>query len=301
MENVYVKLRAKESSPLERIHTIKDFRLLEEEEKEKSKKKDEGFVTLFERFHKKNQKERMPLKMLILGKPGSGKTTLMKWIALQCLKEKSGFFSRFVPVFLSLKDLGGDPDGTFRKKNIGTLTAELLEKENISMTSFFEGQFKANRLLFLLDGLDEIGDEKTRRDVIQWIQKQYIAQNSVIITSRFSGINPKEGLTFRDEIPVFTVQDFQEEDVHAFLQNWYRAIDLAVGGERGTQKTVEEAEKKSDDLIASIKKFKNLAELAVNLQAFYQHRQCGNLFRGDHREFIGKKVLETIFFLGRLY
>ncbi len=254
LENIYVKLRAKKSH----------YSWPENLEEPHFKEKDEDFVTVFNQLHQQNQDGRMPLKMLILGKPGSGKTTLMKWITLQCLKDKSGFFSRFVPVFLSLNDLGGDPAGTFRKKNIGSLVVDLLEKENISIDSFFEEQFKSNRLLFLLDGLDEIGDEKTRREVIQWIQKQYIAQNSVIITSRFSGINPKEGLAFRDEIPVFTVQDFQEEDVHAFLQNWYRAIELAVAGGRGTQKAVEEAEKKSGDLIATIKKFKNLAELAVN-------------------------------------
>ncbi|UCH95515.1 MAG: NACHT domain-containing protein [Candidatus Aminicenantes bacterium] len=123
--------------------------------------------------------------MLILGHPGSGKTTLMKWIALQCLKpENKEFFSQFTPVFISLKYLGGDPDNTFRKKSIGNLIVDFFEKENISVDLFIGNQMKDNRLLFLLDGLDEIGDEKIRREVIDWIQKQYIYQNSLIVVMK---------------------------------------------------------------------------------------------------------------------
>lgn len=269
LENIYVNLRAIESLPIERFRDIKDFErlALAVEKENKPKKKDKDFVTLFKRLYRQKQKERQALRMLILGHPGSGKTTLMKWIALQCLKTgENVFFSLFTPVFISLKDLGRDPDNTFRKKNIVNLVIDHLEKENISAASFLDEQMKANRLLFLLDGLDEIGDEKIRREAIDWIQKQYIYNNSLIVTSRFSGIDEAEGLKFRDEMPVFEIRDFDMKDIDAFLQNWYRNVEIAVAGERDMQKAIEEGDKKHRELIAIIRddRHKSLRELAVN-------------------------------------
>jgi DNA replication protein DnaC/TolA-binding protein len=183
LENIYVKLRARESLPAARFHAIANFERLANRLKDTGEIEDEDFAALFERLYHQYQLGLRSLQMLILGKPGSGKTTLMKWIALQCLKESKPFFSQFLPVFISLRELGNDPDNTFRQKSIIILSYELTEKENISMESFFDRYFKTNRLLFLLDGLDEIGDENIRREIIEWIQNQYVGLNTLIITS----------------------------------------------------------------------------------------------------------------------
>jgi hypothetical protein len=267
LEKVYVKLRARESLPVERFRTIAEFKRMVEEGPNKPGKKYKDFVTLYKQLHKQKQEESEALRMLILGHPGSGKTTLMKWTALQCLKpENKEFFSQFTPVFISLKYLGSDPDNTFRKKNIGNLIVDFFEKENISVDLFIGNQMKANRLLFLLDGLDEIGDEQIRREVIDWIQRQYIYQNSLIVTSRFSGLDKAKGLKFREEIPVFEIQNFEMNDVEDFLQIWYRNVEIAVGGKLNMQKAIEEGEKRFNELIKIMKddRYENIRELAVN-------------------------------------
>ncbi|MCP5054074.1 MAG: NACHT domain-containing protein, partial [bacterium] len=268
LETVYVKLRAKESFRLDHYRSIADFKQLDEE-KAPEQETDDDFVTVFGKLHRQCTGKREPLTAVILGHPGSGKTTLMKWIALQCAKPvKEGVFSAFIPVFIPLKDLGRDPEGTYRKKNIRQLTVDRLNHADVPV-SFLDGAFENNRLLFLLDGLDEVADENLRREVIQWIETQNIRKNSLLVTSRFSGLQEARGLKFKDAVPVFSVRDFDIADIEGFLENWYKAIEVAVAGEVDEKETaiaVEKGENQFEDLMNTIKdeSYENLRQLAVN-------------------------------------
>jgi hypothetical protein len=266
LENIYIRLRGRKSLPARRFQGVTDFARLANGIIGASESEDEDISILFEGLYHQKQLGLTPLRMLILGQPGSGKTTLMKWISLQCLKEENNFFYQFVPVYISLRELGNDPDNTYRTKSLFTLAMELMARENVSVESFFDSHFKANRVLFLLDGLDEIGDENKRREVVEWIENQYIGMNTIITTSRFSGLNEAENVKFSEEIPVLTIQDFKIEDVELFLRNWYCNIETAAAGERSTREAIEEGEKKYRDLIGIIKDehYTSLRELAVN-------------------------------------
>ncbi len=265
LEQVYVKLRAKKSYRWVDYQTIEDFKELD---KEKTKEVDEDFVTVFENLHGEYTRKRDPLKLVILGQPGSGKTTLMKWIALQCACSGETVFGGFIPVFIPLKVFAGDPDKAFKTKNIRDLTVDLLKGDNLS-SSFFDEQFEANKIIFLLDGLDEVADETIRKDVIQWIENQNIRKNALLVTSRFSGLQEAKGLKFHDAVPVFTVQDFDIADIERFLENWYKNIEVAVAGNADkdeTEQAIKKGKKQYEDLMEIIKddNYENLRQLAVN-------------------------------------
>jgi len=268
LEEVYVRLRAKKSLSKKLYHSIADFQELEKEKGTKEKE-DHDFINVFTKLHSESKEKQEPLKAIILGHPGSGKTTLMKWIALQCaFKTSQSEFNHFIPVFIPLKDLGRDPDNTFRKKNILELTQDQLNHETVS-PSFVKDLFETNQLIFLLDGLDEVAEEGVRREVIEWIEKQNIRKNSLLVTSRFSGLQESKGLKFHDAIPVFTILDFDIDDIQRFLKKWYINIEIAIRGCEGIQERAE-AEKKGkkgyEDLIDTIKndQYENLRKLAIN-------------------------------------
>jgi len=96
-------------------HTIADFKLPGEERartdgkgwKEKTagpgRLRGDDFTVVFESIYNEAVQKQEPLKMVILGQPGSGKTTLMKWIALQAAQPANSpgnIFSRFIPVLI---------------------------------------------------------------------------------------------------------------------------------------------------------------------------------------------------------
>lgn len=164
--------------------------------------------------------------LMVLGRPGTGKSTLLKKIGLEALKfssqtncdrsigDKLGFAHCSLPVFIQLRDF---------KPNETKLEQLISEEFNIckfpAAQRFTETALQEGKLLILLDGLDEIS-AKDRNAAIQSIQDfvDKYNENRFIITSRLASY--KGGLTsFND---VFIV-DFDEQQIKNFIGKWFQA------------------------------------------------------------------------------
>lgn len=165
-------------------------------------------------------------KLMVLGKPGAGKTTFLKYLAMQCIEGK--FLTNRVPLFIILKDFAQDP----KQLDVLQYIAQQLFVCGIHNSSVKAEQlFKQGKALILLDGLDEVKEEDTKRILRQTreISEQFHT-NQFVITCRIAA---KE-YTF-EQFTEVEVADFHEEQIAIFAQNWFRLSDQ-VKAERFIQK-----------------------------------------------------------------
>jgi hypothetical protein len=155
-------------------------------------------------------------KLMVLGKPGAGKTTLLQYIAVHC--DEVDFKSKLIPVFISLKTLAenakrADEISLIRYIRKKYCRSHISEKE-------LEVLLDNGRLLFLLDGLDEVTEEKIRAVVkeIHHLVDEY-GENRVIVSCR------KEYQAYKSKafgnFTLSKVADFEQLQIDKFISNWF--------------------------------------------------------------------------------
>ena len=109
--------------------------------------------------------------MVILGQPGAGKSTLLDYLTLvftgHINHPLQNDLGKPIPIFVRLRDIG--------KADQPRSLLDLVESpNNVGLKNvpkgFFERQLKNGKCVVLLDGLDEVLDEKIHKQVITEIQ-----------------------------------------------------------------------------------------------------------------------------------
>ncbi|MCD0245613.1 NACHT domain-containing protein [Xanthomonas melonis] len=177
-------------------------------------------------------------RLTVLGDPGSGKSTLVSWLAWHLA---SGFAQRLpgeldglLPIPIVLRDL---PPGSF--SNLDSLIeafCSLPVASNLNREILGE-YILAGRCLFLVDGLDEIPQSMSVE--IRSVLAKDIGRNYCLVTSRIVGFNrdvesarsvnagarpesvrQKEGGELNET--VCYIAPFSDEQIIRFTANWYR-------------------------------------------------------------------------------
>jgi predicted NACHT family NTPase len=141
--------------------------------------------------------------LMILGRPGAGKTTFMKRLAMLCsLGEK---FEDRVPIFVTLKEFSDKPEKPGLLNFIGK--AEAVQQI-----------LSAGRSLVLLDGLDEVQEAEHDRVLaeIRDFSRRY-DQNVIIITCRIAA---REYIF--EQFTEVEIANFNEEQIEDFVTKWFR-------------------------------------------------------------------------------
>jgi predicted NACHT family NTPase len=150
-------------------------------------------------------------RLMILGKPGAGKTTFLRHLAIACCKDE--FLADHIPILIELRDINASE---FNLLNHIHQEFDLADEEQTKQI------LKQGKVLILLDGLDEVPGQ-SRREVQDHIYKfsqfQHYYKNRFILTCRTQTIE-----YISDKFKPVEVADFNPEQVEFFALNWFTAL-----------------------------------------------------------------------------
>jgi hypothetical protein len=148
-------------------------------------------------------------RLIVLGKPGAGKTTFLKWLALAAVDGK--FTKPRIPVFVSLKHWS-DQKGSlldFIRKEFDICGLQ-------DSTLFVDRLLQTGNCLLLLDGLDEVGAATDRAiEEIRMISQKN-PDISIVLSCRIASYN-----YIFQEFKDVEIADFGNEQIEQFIWNWF--------------------------------------------------------------------------------
>jgi formylglycine-generating enzyme required for sulfatase activity len=161
--------------------------------------------------------------IVIIGQPGTGKTTLLDYFILiftghlaHPLRKKLG---APLPLYARLRDLNVIEGA---RSLLDVLQAPASTSlSSLPPTGFFERRLRNKDCLVLLDGLDEVLDQAAHQRAVDEIQR-FAAEypgNCLVVTCRVAG--------WKNQLPgfqVYQVQEFDRDDIQHFIANWYGEV-----------------------------------------------------------------------------
>ncbi len=149
--------------------------------------------------------------LFILGKPGAGKTTFLKYIAVKAAEQTIDK----VPIFVSLKEWSDS------KLELLPFIAKRFDICGFPVAQpFVEELLKSGSAIVLFDGLDEVNQESGQRDQqVRWM-KEFLDQydrTQCLITCRVAASD----YTF-EPFTYLELADFTEAQIKTFVSNWFR-------------------------------------------------------------------------------
>ncbi len=153
-------------------------------------------------------------KLRVLGRPGCGKSTFLKYLASQC--NHAHFAAKQVPIFIKLRDFAASLQDHNPANLLEFIHQEFLSSD-ISQLSIIKRLLQEGRILLLLDGMDEVSNEEeiiVLNEIRRFFDKYH--KNQFIASCRVA--SQKLALTGFTDVEI---APFTEEQVKIFVRKWF--------------------------------------------------------------------------------
>ncbi len=224
--------------------------------------------------------------LMLLGEPGSGKTTFLHYLALKHalalrnqVKDTGVGATRF-PILLRIADYV--EYGMHQGKSLSEFLVDDCKRHECptsALAGLLDTELQAGRCLVLLDGLDEVVYADDRQVVVreleEFVRRYDDVPNSFIITSRGAGYSEAP---LSDTFAHYTLQELEETDIRRFLESWCLAVEIALSPEEAATIREARAKDESNDLMKAIQTVPGVRRLAANpllLRVLAQLHQAG--------------------------
>ncbi len=191
---------------------------------------------------------------VVLGDPGSGKTTLLKHFVLASTDAligpaALGLPPATVPVLIELRRLEDPAAGLRAAIEQAVASADVA----LDSEAFTRELLRRDRLLVLVDGLDEVADVETRAAVSRWLEdaiQKHLPESTFVVTSRYAGYQGDARLGGR--FLELHVQDVEEPAARSFIAAWYGAVEARGELGRDAETAAALAREAAEDLVSKI-------------------------------------------------
>ena len=177
-------------------------------------------------------------RVFIRGEAGSGKTTILKWLAVRAAERSLPAVlsakNNFIPFYIPLRRYSERefPIPSEFVNSVGRDLAEDLPKRWVS------GQLRSGHAMVLIDGIDEL-PEARRRDAHTWIRQLITSYKNVtfVVTSR-PGAVPADWLV-RQSFSVYALQPMDSNDIRTFVEQWHAAVGSQMSDQAERRELLE--------------------------------------------------------------
>lgn len=187
-------------------------------------------------------------RLVLLGEPGSGKSTILRYLALTLAEasldksfdltarlagwERVDGSGRLLPIFLPLlpfaRQMANIPHRTGNADDLWNYIADQLEPGNLrtGLAEAVHAELTAGRVLLLLDGLDEVASSDSRQQVVRAVQ-QFASEHQqcrIVVTCRVRAYEGSQNAAWQlPGWPSATLQEWNQAQMQHFIAAWYAA------------------------------------------------------------------------------